>query len=605
MPEALSAIDAHLGLAEAGLAPEDLRDFARRDLQHAVAVALARDGALLTAGEALVARRFLALPEPAMSLYARLFGRRPRVFWLAGLSYAEIPDPAEAAAELVARELAWDALRLAPARWLAEASTVPELVAAAAALGRSTRGPRAALLERLGDPEARPALARPGLVLRHRGLFRRLARLYLHDHEGDLSRFVVARLGLLRPPDYAPTGGEGLFPRRQDLLDYEAALARAAASEGWSGEDLIREGEAALADLERRAPAPDWRRRFSARRWDEGVALAAARHLERLGETARAEAMYARLLAAGTRHPEEAALRRALCLEGLGRVEEGARLCAEARQEVDGVGALALERTGRRLARRAKLPWAPLPAPRPAPERRVLLPRAAVEGRRPGWRGGGVDGVIEAALAAALGERGRVALHGENDLWTTLFGLLFREALFAPVPGMLPTPLLAAPLDLGTPGFYTRRAALLEQILAALGAGEGPGRLEAELARSAGLAIRGVRWDLFSPETLLGLAGALPGPALAATMRFFAEDWAGAVGGLPDLCLLPGPAVPLPGAEPAALPEGLLFVEVKGPTDALRDAQRIWHDRLLSAGVPVEIWWVEAAPPAGGAEADR
>ncbi len=193
-----------------------------------------------------------------------------------------------------------------------------------------------------------------------------------------------------------------------------------------------------------------------------------------------------------------------------------------------------------------------------------------------------------------LADRGRTALFGENDLWTSLFGLLFRDALFAPVPGMLPTPLLSAPLDLGTAGFFPRRAAQIEAILSRLAEGAGRELLASAAARSTGLAILGVRWDLFTVESLIEVAGAIPPAALAATMRLFAEDWRGAVGGLPDLCVLPGPSLQLDEAAPAALSPDLLFVEVKGPTDALRDGQRIWHDRLLRAGVPVEVWWVEA-----------
>ncbi len=600
MPEPRPAIDAHLDPAGEGLALDAIQDFARRDLIHAAQVALARDGALLSAGEGVVARALLACSEPAQSLYARLFGRKARVFWLDELAYAEVPDLPAAAAELLAAGLCWDALRLAPTRLVVEASTVAALTEAARALGRSTRGPRAALVERLQDADARALLVRPGLILRHRGLIRRLCRLYLHDHQGDLSRFVVARLGLLRPPDYAPTGGEGLFPRRVDLLDYEAALARSERSEAWTEEDLLREGAAALAAMEASPPPPEWRARFSARRWDERVAFSAGRLLERQGQMAEAEAVYGRILAAGARHGAEVALRRALCLERLERTEEAARLCEAAREGADPASALALARTGKRLSKRAKLPWTPLPEVQRPPERRVGLHREGHEGRRPGWRAGAGTSTVEAALVALLAQHGREAIFGENELWTSLFGLLFRDALFAPVQGMLPTPLLSAPLDLGLPGFYERRAPILDAILAEIAAGGGQDRMEREIVRSEGLAIAGVRWDLFEPATLARVAGAIPPEALAATLRLFAEDWRGAVGGLPDLCLLPGPAVDLPEASPAPLGPELRFVEVKGPTDALRDGQGVWHDRLLRAGVPVELWWVDElpAPPA-------
>lgn len=593
MSDDTSAIDAHLGV-QPGESLLDVQDFARRDLRHAVEVALARDGSLLTAGESALLRAWLTLPDAPMSLFARLFGRQPRVFWLDELSYAEVVDAPAAARALVEAGFAFDAAALAPAAWLAEASTVPELKAAAVALGRPAGGLRADLVARLSDPEARPALVRPGLWLRHRGLFRRLCRLYLHDHAGDLSRFVVARLGLLRPPPYTPTGGQGLFPRRADLIAYEAALERMSRSEDWDEETLLAEGQRALETLEATPAPPDWRRRFSARRFDEGVAFAAARALERRKQPEAAEAIYGRLLSAGLRHAPEAALRRALCLDALGRPEEGAALCASARRDADPALTIALDRTGRRLARRAKLGWEALPSLRAPRARQVTLEAASPAGRRPGWVGGGRDGVVEEALAGMLAAHGRRAVFGENELWTSLFGLLFRDVLFAPVPGMLPTPLLHAPLDLGTPGFAERRRPLIEDVLAAIAAGEAAARLQVAAAENAGLAIAGVRWDRFDASTLLEVARAVDPSSLAAILRFFAEDWRGATSGLPDLCLLPGPACALEGAEPDALPPELLLVEAKGPTDAVRDAQRVWHDRLLAAGLNVEIWWVSA-----------
>jgi Fanconi-associated nuclease 1 len=139
----------------------------------------------------------------------------------------------------------------------------------------------------------------------------------------------------------------------------------------------------------------------------------------------------------------------------------------------------------------------------------------------------------------------------------------------------------------------------LEQILEELRQGRGPERLERERAARRGETIAGLRWELFGEDGgagLLRLCAALPGPALAELMQAFVEDWSGAQGGLPDLCILPGPPVVLPEASPGQLPEGLLFAEVKGPGDQLRDEQRVWLHRLLRVGVQVELWRVEAAP---------
>ena len=59
----------------------------------------------------------------------------------------------------------------------------------------------------------------------------------------------------------------------------------------------------------------------------------------------------------------------------------------------------------------------------------------------------------------------------------------------------------------------------------------------------------------------------------------------GASGGSP-------PPLALAGARPRKLGPGVLLIEVKGPTDRLSEAQRVWLARLVEAGVPTELWRV-------------
>ncbi len=191
----------------------------------------------------------------------------------------------------------------------------------------------------------------------------------------------------------------------------------------------------------------------------------------------------------------------------------------------------------------------------------------------------------------------RTVLSAENLLWTTLFGLLLRDLVWLPVAGMLPRRHLSGPLDLGTPAFAQHRAEPLAERLAALQAGEGT-RLLDEAWAHRGERLRGVAWDAWSREDLVRCLEGVGGPALAEILgRLAAEGWAAAVG-LPDLVVLPGPATRLPESYPSRLDEGLVLVEVKGPTDTVRDAQAVWFDRLLAAGAPVAVWRV--APLPGG-----
>jgi Fanconi-associated nuclease 1 len=201
--------------------------------------------------------------------------------------------------------------------------------------------------------------------------------------------------------------------------------------------------------------------------------------------------------------------------------------------------------------------------------------------------------LIETAVAEALRSVGRNIMEAENGPWRTLFGLLFFEAVFAPVYGALPAPLLSRPLDLGTRDFKNRREAWIQPILQQIRDGEAGVRLKSAWEQHFGEGIAGVDWQRHSLDQLVVLCDGIGGPALSAIMTVFCEDWRGAGSGLPDLVVLPGPATRLPGLFPGKVTEGLSVVEIKGPTDSLRDEQRIWLDRLLHHGVRAEIWDVD------------
>ena len=61
--------------------------------------------------------------------------------------------------------------------------------------------------------------------------------------------------------------------------------------------------------------------------------------------------------------------------------------------------------------------------------------------------------------------------------------------------------------------------------------------------------------------------------------------------------MLPGPEVHLPDAIPGHIPPTLLLAELKGPTDTIRDSQRVWLSRLSSLGVAAEIWKIRRRRP--------
>ncbi|MCB9742989.1 MAG: VRR-NUC domain-containing protein [Alphaproteobacteria bacterium] len=545
------------------------------DMQWVVRGALGVAGPLLSAGERLLARRLLELEGPPGRLWARLATRRGEVFRAEDIDYLGVPDVDAALDALIARDLAHEGL---PARLRAETLTVPELKEVCRELGLPRGGRRADLLERVA---AQPGWRR-GRVFRVAGksLLRRLELLWFRDPWRDRSARILERLGQVRWVDYTPTGGGRPFSGRAAMGGYLRALA---------GEAL--EPEQALALIRVARPRPAHLRRLDPRRLRLRRLSEALRQLERDGEAERAAGLYAELLGLELRRPGPLVHRLSLALAAAGRPGEGAAVCAAWRDRVAPDMAPALERTGRRLSRAAGQTWIPAPPLRKPRTRTLKLPRGEGPGARPLWGAG--EEHVEQAVARAL--LPREAVHGENLIWTTLFGLCFLDLYWLPVPDMLPVPYLAGPLDLGRPDFYEARAEAMEARLSALRAGEGAALVEAHHARWQGARVAGVDWSLAPLPLLLRVVEGMGGEGLVALLGRLAREGWSAARGLPDLVLPPGAPLQLADAHPARVGEGMLLIEVKGEGDSLRDEQRVWIDHLLGAGVPVEVWKVESA----------
>lgn len=129
--------------------PEDppVDGWAAHDLRVAVEAGLARGRHLLTAGEAHVARRILALEGPAATVYARMVGRKPVAFPMDAFSVPEpMADLDSAIDELVTLGLVD---HLVPWSWRAELSTRARLAAGCRRLGLRRSGRRGELEDRL------------------------------------------------------------------------------------------------------------------------------------------------------------------------------------------------------------------------------------------------------------------------------------------------------------------------------------------------------------------------------------------------------------------------------------------------------------------------
>lgn len=511
------------------------------DLHEVVDRAMARGAHLLTRGEHLVAQTIRGLSGLEGALYARLTTRTTQV-WT-----TESVDDAESVRVLEALGL------LSPlVPWSQRAAALPmrDLKAGCRRLNRPVGGRRDDLLARLHGQTGWTDHRFVRLV--HPGLIRRLEQWALLRRHPDRSAFVVARLGVVRWPRYRCTPGVGLHRNR-------AAWRR------WAHREHTMDAVDPamwlrwLADDE---PAPG---RLSLRRPLLRRVLGAARDLERAEEPDAAAAIYAAVAHIEPGRTGSLACRHALALEQAGASEQALTVLWNARPLARSGQVLAIERTGRRIARGLKRGWPPSRPLAPLVERRLTLDACGRTGARPAWQTRDGEAVIEAAVIDWLAVHGRRAIHAEGTLWTTLFALLFAQTWFLPVSGALPTPFLTAPLDLGTPAFESRRAEPVQRVFDGIAAGQAADRVRAALETWHGVALAGASWSV-EPDDLVAVAQILPPSALVRMMRHLMGNGRRSARGLPDLVVL-----------------------------ALGDEQRVWLDRLAQFGIAAEVWHVRPA----------
>ncbi|KAJ1962145.1 hypothetical protein GGI12_002829, partial [Dipsacomyces acuminosporus] len=143
-----------------------------------------------------------------------------------------------------------------------------------------------------------------------------------------------------------------------------------------------------------------------------------------------------------------------------------------------------------------------------APERTVY----GVRIRNPSYRGpsmwDGDDGVpcsVEELAMWRYRDQGYEGLHSENSIATTLFGLLFWDTIFHPLPGVLDTEYQSQPLDMGSESFYYSRQTLVDEKLQKIKDGKYADSIKQVYEAEYGAVCTGVSWD-YTLDQLLAIA---------------------------------------------------------------------------------------------------
>ena len=556
-------------------APGDLPpDYPLTFTRDAVDRGLTIEGHLLSSGERHTAQRWLNLPPGAGHAYARLISRERQPVRRDSFSIPGVED-VDGALEILELSGFLDREDSVPWRERLHAMKVVELKAVCRARGLPVARNRVELCEQVLGLSVRegPMVLRP----RHRALFQRLIRAGNQSHSGDLTAVVLSEMGVQAPAHYAVRTSIGRWKNRSAMLAYEQARRwrfRLPASE-----DLLADIDAGLQDGSLFETGSLEGLRFSARRQVTAGLTARLRKAEGLYEAGELVPRYRRLVSATDDPTHDAAHRYAMVLERADQGQEAIRVCEAGLG--DSAESIRFARTGTRIAKTLGITHAFPPLPRLAHDRTVRLPHRR-DGRM--WSIDGGPGVsVERAVMTSLRGMARSAIRSENELWTTLFVLIYEPVFFADVSNAWPAPLLGRPADLGTSDFLARRQPHLSAHLAFLDA-HGPGAALTEAwHKRYGQRISGVHWHRWELSELVEVVESLGLDALRAVLLPFLKSWRKAARGLPDLLVLPGPPSSVGGED---LHGGLTFVEVKGPGDSIRDAQRWWLDRLRGAGMP-------------------
>ncbi len=626
-------------------------DYYVHDFLLVLDTVLERDEHLFFPAELEVFYRIRTLPRHELRLLVRLFNRRRLFVRVDRLHYADIPVLHQVLESLDARGLV--KLFLAGQGeagrngddpvWTDEdfkaalkAYTVPEL-ARVAGLAPSRTLRRTQVMEAvdsLGRKQAMEGLlAEGGLVsVVHRDLLRRVQRLFFLNSRQDPGTLVTVDLALVRFPSYRVWRTGPVFPDRRS---FDAFLEAEALRDTFESAVHSRNEPAAAAAgkqafvrfLDAETSAAGFLERFEARYVLAGTALAFVRRCERTHGATEAATMYEQLLHAG--------------LPGRYRGRAWRRLALLRERQHDLAGALAacargLDEQGLRRGDRVDLV---------ARSSRILA-RASRQGRRVAGASGHEDGTTRGGsrgLDGAIGDgrgsrevvvqrpivasgRGRRMLFedvdgraqeveqlalaayraagvdgvvSENQFFTTLFGVLFWDILFAPIPDVFQTPYQDAPLDLGTDAFYATRRDAIEARLRQIGEeGAGERILREHDRRFRGVLARGVAWERFSEEALAEGVVRLGGKRLVAVLGPLARDYRSWRRGLPDLLLWRSEGgfggvgcggeywaaggYEVPGAD-------VWFAEVKSPRDRVGPHQKAWIATLRRAGLWVEV----------------
>lgn len=516
---------------------------------------------LLSGPERAFIEQFQSLPETAQALVVRLLMRKGDCFRGTKVRYPEIGEIGAAAAPLIRGHFLDDQplLTLAELFELLRREEIDALFPTPAARSLT----KAELLDVLQPQHLHPRTFQSWRQSQEECAYRvivaplctRLQLLFFGSFHQDWSEFVLVDLGIFKYEHVALDARSRGFQSRDDIESFYRIHA--------CRELLYR--EAPLEEVHSAVPAKPinigW---LEARR--AKLLFEIAHRYERLGDVASALSIYGQSPYPGAR------LRRIRLLERAGLYGEALEAATAAHERPE--SAAELQGLGRIMPRLYRQVGIETRSRRPPAVPCIELILDAGDLR------------VEEAARRQLESEETSVFYVENALVTSVFGLLFWDALFEPVPGAFFHPFHSAPMDLYDADFVQRRSDLIAACFQQLEGDAYLTTIRANYRAKYGISSAFVAWGRVN-ESLLELAlQCVPVAHWRLLFQRLLEDLRDHTTGLPDLIQF--------------WPQACRYelIEVKGPGDRLQDHQQRWIRFLMAHEVPVRVAhvrWTEAA----------
>jgi len=544
--------------------PELSATYYLANFQTVLAFVAARYSDILSADEQAFIRQFHALTADARALLVRLIMRTRNLFAADALRYDEIADLSAAIADLHTVGFVEQDATLTLDELLLICSK-SDLLAAPASAGLSPRLSKAGIKDAWEHLRDAPRTLADWLGDDHRQAVRLCVRpmadtcrlLFFGNLYQDWSEFVITDLGHLRYESVAIADSARGFAHRADLdtcLQLHQVRTRLDAGE-------------AVAELYQGLPVVSDQHSATVASRLEKLRFQLGQAAERSKDWPLAQSIYVSCGYKGARH------RLLRVHEQLGDWPAAYALAMAIVDDPASEEELhATSRALPRLARKLRQPVPELPARRSAPVAALHLAETP-------------EICVEVSVAQALTDSQQQAHYVENTLFSSLFGLVFWEAIFAPVPGAFFNPFQAGPVDLFHPEFASRRGAGFAAGFATLASDDLADQLVARWRAKFGLQNHFVFWGSVDEALIRNAIRFIPRQSLDVIFTRMLADLKNHRSGFPDLIVFDAAA------------QHYELIEVKAPNDRVQDNQARWMDYFLRHDIPCRVVHVSWPTP--------